>query len=122
MTNQSGYSISKLFSHAKRMIVTSHMRILNRAAFIGILLLILSMIYLVYIIAHNLLIGDVDPITRGWPSLMVVNLFFGGTLLLFLSIIFEYTSFLVAKANGRPKFFVIDRSNDQILKRFFLEQ
>jgi len=118
-TGTSGYSPMKLLAHAKRMAMTSHIRALNYVALAGVAALVLSFAYLTYIVIVTLLVSNVEPI-RGWPSQMVVSLAFGGMTLFVLSFIVEYLAFLVAKANGRPKFFVIDRSRDEELRSFFL--
>jgi hypothetical protein len=48
----------------------------------------------------------------GWGSLMVSQMFFGGLTLFLVGAVLEYVAVLVLRAQGKPVFFVIDRSQD----------
>ena len=52
---------------------------------------------------------------RGWLSLFLSVLFFGGMTALLSGIAVEYLSMLLRLAQGKPTFFVVDRSKDRFL-------
>jgi undecaprenyl-phosphate 4-deoxy-4-formamido-L-arabinose transferase len=49
---------------------------------------------------------------RGWVSLVILISFFGGLVSLLAGILVELTSNLVARARGKPTFFIVDRRPD----------
>ena len=113
---KSGYNLSKLFRHAKKLFLTSHPKILNLGFYTGILSVIVSIAYSIRIIYEKL--SDSIP-TPGWASSMIAILFFGGAGLLMLGILIKYISILLLHTHGKPAFFAIDRSKDSILKKYF---
>lgn len=52
---------------------------------------------------------------RGWLSLFLSVLFFGGMTALLAGIAVEYLTMLLRLAQGKPTFFVVDRSKDRLL-------
>ncbi len=116
--NNSTYSLSTLLSHARRMIVTARAKILRGGIMFGLVAVTSSMAYSLYIIIQKLISPELISI-EGWASLFVSILFFGGTSILLLGIALEYISVILLHIQGKPTFFVIDRSGDSILKQYF---
>jgi len=50
---------------------------------------------------------------------MVVSLFFGGIITLMIGILTELLSPVILHTQGKPVFFVIDRSSDPVLLPYF---
>ena len=116
LEKKSGYSLSKLIRHAKKLFLTSHPKILNSGFYLGILSVLVSIVYSANIIYEK--ISDSIP-AQGWASSMIAILFFGGFSLFMLGILIKYISILLLHTHGKPAFFVIDRSKDSILKKYF---
>lgn len=78
---------------------------LRAAAFVGSILAIAAILYMVFIVARTLVFGgDV----AGYPSLISVILFIGGVQLLFLGIIGEYLGRVFNESKFRPLYLVKD--------------
>jgi len=105
---KSGYSFYKLLSHARRLLMSTHVKLYRIAAFFGIVIFLFGLIYSSIIFITELLHPGKYG-SRGWPSLIITNMLFGGTSIVLLSIILEYISILVLRAQGKPVFFVINR-------------
>lgn len=76
---------------------------LKWATYLGLITAFLSFCYSVIIILQKLLYGN--PV-KGYPSLMVAILFFGGIQLIFLGIIGEYLGRMFDEIKGRPLYFL----------------
>lgn len=111
-TGKSGYDFRSLLSHARRMIFSSHIKILRIGAIIGLMTILLSIIIGIYILAKKINYPESIDV-QGWPSLLLATLFFGGLISLMLGIALQYLSTIVLKAHGKPTFYTIDRSIDR---------
>ena len=116
----SGYNLRKLMSHARRMIFSTQTKALRFGGFMGIIAFILSLTYGSYIIL-NAFFGWVDTEIKGWASLVVIISFLGGMSLLLISFLIEYISIILLNIQGKPTFFVVDRSTDRILLEYFMD-
>jgi glycosyltransferase involved in cell wall biosynthesis len=114
----SGYSLRKLLSHARRMAVTSHSKLLRAGALVGTLALGTAVVYGAIVGLQKLLSPESIPV-QGWTSLFLVVLFFGGILSLLVGVVIEYLAVVMLHTQGKPTFFVIDRSRDDVLKPYF---
>ncbi len=115
---RSGYSFRKLLSHARRLLLSAQVKTLRAGALIGVLAMSFGFLFASYITAQELLFpGSFGQ--KGWGSLMVVNLVFGGAALFLIGAVLEYLAVLVLRAQGKPVFFVIDRSGDARIAEFF---
>jgi len=76
---------------------------LRIATYIGILTALLAFVFGLYVFGKALFYGD--PV-RGYPTLMVVVLFLGGTQLMALGLIGEYLGRLYMEAKQRPLYLV----------------
>lgn len=114
---QSGYGVFALVRHARRLLISSQIKPLRLGATVGVLSLIASVILffvtLILRFAHPELIE-----VRGWTSLILVVAFFGGLSAFLTGIVLEYMSTLLLQAHGKPTFFVVDRSRDELLAPF----
>lgn len=114
---KSGYNITKLFSHARRMIVSTHMKALRIGALLGAIGLISSFAYGGYVLSAGLFF-NMNTGVRGWSSLMVVVLFFGGITTFMSGMLLEYIAVILLHAQGKPAFFVVDRRSDALLLKW----
>jgi polyisoprenyl-phosphate glycosyltransferase len=113
-SGKSGYNYRSLVSHARRLAITSHLKILRLGALLGFSVVALSLVGGVALFVAKLLFpNSIEAV--GWTSIMLSQAFFNGLTLFLLGIVLEFLSVLVLKAHGRPLFFVIDRSKDELL-------
>ena len=84
---------------------------LRMASFVGCMLALLAILYMVYIVGRTLLFGGSVP---GYPSLISVILFIGGVQLLFLGIIGEYLGRIFNESKSRP-LYLVKAYNDEIV-------
>jgi polyisoprenyl-phosphate glycosyltransferase len=113
----SGYSFSRLLTHARQMLMTSRIKAIRLLGFFGVLIAALSTIGGIAVLVQKI-IAPSSIAVRGWPSLMLVSLFFGGFITFMIALILEYISILVLSAHGKPLFFVVDRSSDKTLLEY----
>lgn len=104
LREESGYTLPKLLSHFRRLVLTSGTRPLRLVATLGILAMITGFIGGVVIVALRLF-GEID--SEGWASLMVAMAMFSGLTLLALGTIAEYLGVAVGMATGRPPYLII---------------
>ena len=116
--HRSGYNLRTLFSHGRKMLFSSDLKVLRSGALFGFLMVTVSAIGGAILYITKLLNPDIIDI-QGWTSLMLAITLFGGLSLMFLGICLEYLSLLVQRAHGRPLFFTIDRSSDKIVNAYF---
>ena len=117
----SGYSLSRLLGHARRMIISSQAKVLRIGAVLGFGVMVADFFFGLWILYGNL--AQKEPaVPRGWASLFLASLFFGGLSIFLLSIILEYLTGVVLHTQGKPTFFIIDRSGDADAALFFHER
>jgi dolichol-phosphate mannosyltransferase len=82
---------------------------LKLASYAGIILSGISFLYLLVVVLERLLFREgTQP---GWASLIAVNLFFNGIILMILGIIGEYIGRIYDEAKGRPLYIVKKTAN-----------
>lgn len=111
----SGYSFIGLVKHSKRMVMSSKIGLLRIGILIGIIAFIFSLGLIVYALYAVIFQSDTILI-KGWASTILIVLFFSGLICLLLGFILESVSDLLISNNGKPTFFVVDRSKDEKLK------
>ncbi len=114
----SGYRLKSLLSHARRMLMASHIKYLRLAGLFGFFVVILSALASVLLLIQKLFLADSVPVT-GWTSLSLITIFFGGITAFLVGIALEYISFLVLNSRGMPLFFIVDRKSDEIIRDYF---
>lgn len=108
---RSGYDLGRLLSHARRLVVSSHTRLMRLAAGLGALAATIAAVFGGRILWSRA-IGGEDVYTAGWPSLFVAILFFGGLSAFLLVVVLEYLINVTLHTQGKPTFFAVDRSAD----------
>ena len=114
-TGQSGYDVWRLLSHARRLIMSARINYLRVGAAIGLAGISISVILGVYTLGLYFISPQAIN-SPGWTSLFLSILFFGGLSALLSGILFEYFSTLLYQTQGKPTFFVVDRSGDESLR------
>ena len=76
---------------------------LRFATYTGIVIAVISFLYLIYILIETMINGST---TAGWPSLVCIILFLGGIQLIFLGVIGEYIGRIYNEVKERPIYIV----------------
>ena len=103
------------------MIISSQTKILRMGALVGFGVMVADLVFGVWILAQNLIQKE-STVPRGWASLFLASLFFGGLSISMLSVILEYLTGVVLHIQGKPTFFIIDRRSDAAVARFFTQR
>lgn len=119
-SGSSGYSLRKLVSHARRLLVSSHAKAIRTVAFVGALAVVIAAVMAVRAIYLRLTDVALEAV-RGWTSTFVTLLFFGGITVFILVVMSEYLLNIVLHTQGKPTFFVVDRSGDPALAAILRE-
>ena len=112
----SGYGARALFSHSRRLLMSSNVKALRLGGTIGVTALMASLVAGAGMLGLWILNPEYFQAVRGWLSLFLSVLFFGGMTALLAGIAVEYLSTLLRLAQGKPTFFVVDRSKDRLLE------
>lgn len=116
---RSSYSWMELFRHARRMLITSQVRVLRLGMVAGLGSLLLSFAAIMFVTLKKIISpGSID--VAGWPTLAIGILFFGGLTSFLVGICLEYMTVLVNNVQGRPTFLTIDRSRDVVLRDWLM--
>lgn len=99
----SKFNLWKLWNFALEGITSFSTAPLRLATYLGLATALLAFVYGVWIVLKALLWGD--PVA-GWPSMMAVILFLGGTQLIALGLIGEYLGRLYEESKQRPLYLV----------------
>jgi len=111
---ESGYSLIRLLQHARRLLTSSRVKPLRIGGLLGFFSLMASVILAVYTLTLRIF----DPetvVVRGWASTMMVILFFSGIVSIMIGFVLEHLSIILLHIQGKPTFFVVDRSKDYLL-------
>lgn len=103
IAGRSKFGAWKLWNFALEGITSFSTAPLRAATYLGLIVAVLSFVYAVIVIGRALAHGD--PVA-GWPSMMTVVLFLGGTQLIALGLIGEYLGRLYEEAKQRPLYLV----------------
>jgi glycosyltransferase involved in cell wall biosynthesis len=118
---QSGYKLSRLLSHARRMLISSQVKVLRICGVFGLGVVAASIVASIALVLQHFLFPE-SILARGWTSLALIALFFGGFISFMIGIALEYLSSLVLVAHGKPLYFVADRSGDGAIAAYFDRQ
>jgi glycosyltransferase involved in cell wall biosynthesis len=113
-SGRSGYSLRKLISHARRLLVSSHAKAIRTVAFIGAVAVAIAVVMAARAIYLRFTDVALEAV-RGWTSTFVTLLFFGGMTVFILVVMSEYLLNIVLHTQGKPTFFAVDRSGDEAL-------
>ena len=103
VAGSSKWGFWKLMRLAVDGILSSSIKPLQIATKTGIVVSLISFLYLVYIFIKVILYGD--PV-RGYPTLIIVILFLGGLQLLSIGILGEYIGRIFHESKHRPSYFI----------------
>ncbi|MDH3217451.1 MAG: glycosyltransferase family 2 protein [Candidatus Krumholzibacteria bacterium] len=95
----SKYTFPKMLSMAADALLSFSSTPLRLATLVGIFITFLGFVYLAWIIARAILVGD---LVVGWTSLIAVSLILGGCQLLFIGLIGQYLARVFDEVKGRP--------------------
>lgn len=79
---------------------------LKLATYVGFILSFSSFIYLLVVLYQKLFTTNVVP---GWASIVTINLFFNGVILIILGIIGEYIGRIYEETKNRPLYIVKEK-------------
>lgn len=102
VAGKSKFTFGKLLHLAADGIMAHSVLPLRMASYAGIVVSISAFVFLIYVVAKAMILGD--PVA-GYPSLMAVILFIGGSVLLALGIIGEYLGRIYLETKRRPIYF-----------------
>lgn len=119
--NKSGYSISKLFSHAIRLILSSQIKLYRMFAILGFFVFLFGLTYSGVIFVNELIYPGKYG-SRGWPSLIITSMFFGSISIILLSFVLEYISIILMKAQGKPVYFINNKINNEFLLKYLKDK
>ncbi|EST89686.1 hypothetical protein T233_01441 [Vagococcus lutrae LBD1] len=86
-------------------IVSNSVKPLRFSLISGLIIALISFIYMIYILIKTLLFDNPTP---GYPSLVILILFLSGTQLIFLGIIGEYIGRIFIESKNRPPYLIQD--------------
>ncbi|MEM7167744.1 MAG: glycosyltransferase [Planctomycetota bacterium] len=114
---RSGYSIWRLLSHARRLIVSSQTKTLRIGGAVGVVAILIA-----FVMAINTLVNrytGTAELVQGWASTFLAILFFGGVSCFLLGVLLEYVTSVLLHAQGKPTYFAVDRTGDRTLREYF---
>ncbi|HSV31796.1 MAG TPA: glycosyltransferase family 2 protein [Atribacteraceae bacterium] len=97
------YSFGKLLALAWDAVAAFSNKPLKLATYVGFCLSLMSFIYLIIVVIRR--VGDPGAVP-GWASIVVINLFFNGVILIILGIIGEYLGRIYEETKNRPLYIV----------------
>ena len=97
------YSFGKLLGLAWDAVTSFSDKPLKLATYVGFCLSLVSFLYLVIVVVQR--IGDPSAVP-GWASIVVINLFFNGVILIILGILGEYLGRVYEETKQRPLYIV----------------
>ncbi len=103
LAGESKFGLWKLWNFALEGITSFSTAPLRGATYLGLLAAVVAFVFAVWIIVKAALYGDA---VAGWPTMMVVILFLGGTQLIALGLIGEYLGRLYEESKQRPLYLV----------------
>ncbi|OXM87461.1 glycosyltransferase family 2 protein [Paenibacillus rigui] len=101
------YPLGKMLRFALDAITSFSYKPLKLAGYLGFTLSAVSFLYLMIIMYQKLF---TDTTITGWASIVAVNLFFNGVMLIILGIIGEYIGRIYDESKGRPLYIIRDKS------------
>ena len=111
---KSGYRFRTLLQHAKRLLLTSDFRVIRLTTSLSLTTFLVAVVYAAWVLYSRFLAANPVEV-EGWTSLMVVILAFGSVSVFMLGLIIEFLHMSVLQLQGKPAFFVVDRSSDSRL-------
>lgn len=114
---ESGYSLIKLLSHAKRLAQSTELKILRIGVLLGFLAIIFGIFISIYVVISKIFMPSIIEI-KGWASTVILISVLGGINAFLSGLALEQLSVILLHTHGKPKFFQVDRKKDEILKQW----
>jgi glycosyltransferase involved in cell wall biosynthesis len=108
---RSGYRLGTLIRHATKLILTSNLRTLRFTNSLSAFAFLSAFVYSGWVL-YSRLFADKPVDVPGWTSLMIVILAFGSVSVFMLGLIVEFLHTSTLQLQGKPTFFVVNRSSD----------
>jgi polyisoprenyl-phosphate glycosyltransferase len=102
------YPLKKMLKFAFDAITSFSYKPLKMASYLGAALSVLSFIYLFVVLYEKFF---TNRTVQGWTSILAVNLFFNGIVLIMLGVIGEYIGRIYDEAKGRPLYVIRQARN-----------
>lgn len=99
------YPLNRMIKFAMDGITSFSYKPLRIATYIGFFISSISFVYLLIVLYQRLF---TDSTTVGWSSIVAINLFFNGIILILLGVIGEYIGRIYEESKGRPLYIVKD--------------
>ena len=119
-TNKSGYSFRSLITHARKLIQSSNVKIVRIGLFVGFTVMILGLVATFFILFEKIYCPEMIN-SVGWTSLIITVLLLGGLNIFLVGLALENLSMLMMQSHGKPKFFEIDRTSDNVLREWYFK-
>ncbi|WP_284645661.1 glycosyltransferase family 2 protein [Paenibacillus silviterrae] len=100
------YPLKKMLRFASDAIASFSYKPLKLASYLGFLLSCISFLYLMIVLWQKLF---TDSTVTGWASIVALNLFFNGVMLMILGIIGEYIGRIYDESKGRPLYIIQEK-------------
>ena len=114
---KSGYKLHALLTHARRLVLVSDFKLTRVGSLMGFAALVTSIVTGVTLLLLAFVFAEPFEV-RGWLSLMLGTLFFGGLIATMIGILLEFTSITYRHLQGKPAFFAVDRRSDVLLEQW----
>jgi glycosyltransferase involved in cell wall biosynthesis len=100
---QSNYTLGKMIQLFANLLINNSSLLLKWIGYLGLFLAFISLVYAGVIIYQKIFLGIA---LQGWTSIMVLILFFGGTIMFTLGVIGEYLIRIIHTSENRPHYFI----------------
>ena len=100
------YPLRKMIKFALDAVTSFSYKPLKLATYVGFVLSLGSFVYLIVVLYQKLFTTNVVP---GWASIVTINLFFNGVILIILGIIGEYIGRIYDETKNRPLYIVKEK-------------
>lgn len=100
------YPLKKILRFASDAIASFSYKPLKLASYLGFLLSCISFLYFMIVLWQKLF---TDSTVTGWASIVALNLFFNGVMLMILGIIGEYIGRIYDESKGRPLYIIQEK-------------
>lgn len=110
---KSGYRLTTLLRHFRRMVMSSDLRVIRMFSGIGLLSVVGSFLFFLVILLLRLLHPDSITV-EGWVSTIAAIFLFGGIIIIQISVALEVICAILNKVRGKPAFFSLsEEESDQ---------
>ncbi len=116
-TGKSGYTLKSLISHASRLLQSSNVKYIRFGAVLGVLAMFIGVFGSLVVLFKKLFYPELIT-SDGWTSLIIVTFLLGGLSAFLNGLTLEKISTILMQTHGKPKYFVVDRKTDVIIRNW----